>query len=221
MQQTSPEDQHPAELPHRAQYGHALRFAVDRAVLCLEFGVSMDLLPVRAKRRITVVQQRRRQRANRAVDLEPLVYHSVYEPPVPLPKQPELTRVPTGASIVVERLPEEVGNSLQAVTGARVHGPDYFGDLFGQLGTNLLIGVEAQDPWLGCLSDSIVLLLRVTGPIPCDNPSPEFLGQCRGPIDASGVDHQDFGRPLNTLKAPFDVLPLIFGNDDDTDRRGG
>src|SRR5437879_7477407 len=55
MQQTPPEDQHPAELAHRAQNGHALGFAARRAVLRLEFGVSMDLLSVGTIRRLTGV----------------------------------------------------------------------------------------------------------------------------------------------------------------------
>ena len=74
------------------------------------------------------------------------------------------------------------------------------------------IGVEEQDPVGGAKVEGNILLLAVAAKDVIAGPGTEGFSDFDGPVFGTGIDHDDFVGPLDTLERARQVGLLVHGN---------
>jgi hypothetical protein len=84
-----------------------------------------------------------------------------------------------------------------------------------------LIGIQAEDPWVGSLRGRKVLLVGVIGPVALVDSGAPSSGNRTGPVPAAGIHHDQFvGDAANRLQAATQMLFLVERDDSDRDPHG-
>src|SRR6185437_6894799 len=210
------------ERKHEGRLPHPHRFALVQPVPALQFGVAQHLELLVHQGRIVGVVEGRAQGWRGAVEAQRFMYARI------APARPTAVIQPRqlfahGRSVPAHR-PAHVDRAAAQPGGGRVARHQRGQALLqfaGELGAEVFVGVQHQDPVMAALAAGKVALRAEAKPILVHHARAVCPRDRHGVVVAARIDHQLFGRERDAVQAARNRVGLVVGDDGEGQREGG